>query len=135
VKGIWKDGRVRFRRDNNVSRRGIYGREPGFGRYSWCEMLCGKGRAEARRMVNKGARRQIQAEIESQLSAAEAQRIEEEAQFAKDMEELDSFYEDMALMELKRELEREFEREFERAYDECCGFPSHEEYESAMGEW
>ena len=68
MKGIWKDGSVRFRRDNNISMRGVVGRS--------------SRRSKERRAVHKGAR-----EIESQLSDDDAQRIEEEIQSLKDMEE------------------------------------------------
>lgn len=81
MKGIWKDGAVLFRRDNNVKWRGGYGREPGItGIYGWGEGLMGAGRAFVKRVVNKGARRSAQADIEAQLSVEEAKRIKEEAQ-------------------------------------------------------
>ena len=77
MKGIWKDGLNLFRRDNNVSWRGAWGRDPGnTGMYGWVEGVSGAGRAYIRRWVSKGARRNAKREIGLQADASEAERAE-----------------------------------------------------------
>lgn len=65
MKGIWKDGHVKFRRDNNVKNRGLYGHELGKGRFGWMEWIRGAARKYVARQVHKAERRQVQAEIDA----------------------------------------------------------------------
>lgn len=66
MKGIWKDGRVKFYRDNNIKHRGLYGHGIGDGRFEWIRR-CGAGRAFVSRQVHKAERRQVQVLIEEQF--------------------------------------------------------------------
>lgn len=87
MKGVWKDGHVRFQRDNNVKNRGRDGRELGAGRFGWMEWVRGAARKFVARQFHKAERRQVQALIEEQIMAEEARIIEEEALRAKEAEE------------------------------------------------
>lgn len=93
MKGIWKDGSMKFSRDNNVKNRGLYGHELGAnGGFGWMEWVRGSARKCVARQVHKANRRQAQVLIEEQLHAEEDRIREEDAIFLKEAEEWESYY-------------------------------------------